>query len=39
MYKHRSKHGVVKLNYAVKDTDTDLSIGTQTSQSTCAVTG
>jgi len=39
MYKYRSKHGAVNLNYALKDTDTDLSTDTQTCHSTCAVTG
>jgi len=39
MYKYGSKYGAIKLNSASKDTDTDLSIGTQTRQSSCAVTG
>ena len=38
MYKYRSKHGVVKLNSALKDRDTDLSTGTQTHHSSYAIT-
>ena len=34
MYKYRSKNGDAKLNSALKDTNTDLSIG-----SSCAFTG
>jgi hypothetical protein len=36
MYKYRSKYDAVKLYSAWKDTDTDLSIGIQTSQFSCA---
>jgi hypothetical protein len=39
MYKYRLKNGVMKLNSALKDKDTDLLIGTQTRLRSCAVTG
>jgi hypothetical protein len=39
MKKYRLKNGVVKLNSALKDTETDLLIGIQTLLSSRAVTG
>lgn len=39
MYKYRSKNGDAKLNSALKDTNTDLSISTVTHHSSCAFTG
>jgi len=39
MYKYRSKCGAVKLTSTLKDTDTDLSIGTQTRLSSRAING
>ena len=39
MNKYRLKNGAVKWNSAMKGTDTDLSIGTQTRLSSCAITG
>ena len=39
MFKYRSKNGEAKLNSALKDTNTDLSIGTVTHHSSRAFTG
>jgi hypothetical protein len=39
MNKYRLKNGVMKFNSALKDTDTDLLIGTQTRLRSRAVTG
>jgi len=39
MYTYSSKYGAVKLNSALKDTDTDLLIGTQTCHNSRAITG
>jgi hypothetical protein len=39
MYKYRSQNGAVKLNSALKDTDTDLVMGTQARLSSRAITG
>jgi len=37
MYKHKSKNYAVKLNSAMKNTDTDLQNSVQTCHSSCAV--
>jgi hypothetical protein len=39
MYKYRSRNGAVKLILALKDTGTDLSIGSQIPHSSRAITG
>jgi hypothetical protein len=39
MYKYKSKNGDAKLNSALKDTNTDLSVGTVTRHSSRAFTG
>jgi hypothetical protein len=39
MNKYRLNNGAVKLNSTLKDTDTDLSIGTQSRLSSRAVNG
>jgi len=39
MYKYKSKNQSVKLNSALKNTDTHLQIGTKTYHISCAISG